>query len=334
MKNPLDKARLNKKVVLGAMALLCCVGIIALCSFFPFIIDPSQWQTMEFLSNEIMVSAISIFSVMCLVFMAQASNAQNPKSNIARAKVKFLGNGGDNEGSVNRIIRHDLISAFSQWVKGVLQPNDIKTAKERILVHCGIDDVHVLDLEKSQLEALMNGAQKYGDRFYHSITKRQYLEIMRAKEMKFVLVDPSYYLTCEKYASDKTITEQSAMENKKKATLLTYSIVSKIVMSVVISMIFSSLIYDSATGVPVAKAWLSFMTKLFSMFTSAFLGYNVGCQINDIDAYYINLKCSAHDRFIEDKDFKAKSQQELAKEEFKERVKKETSNLMIENKGR
>ena len=46
--------------------------------------------------------------------------------------------------------------------------------------------------------------------------------------------------------------------------------------------------------------------------------------MNDIEAHYIELKCFVHDRFIEDKTFVPKTQQELAKEDFKERVKEET----------
>lgn len=60
------------------------------------------------------------------------------------------------------------------------------------------------------------------------------------------------------------------------------------------------------------------------MATSSFMGYMVGCQMNDIDADFIDTKCLAHDEFFEDKTFKPLSQQELAKEAFVNRVKEET----------
>lgn len=311
------KNGINKKVALGSFALLCLVGIIGLCSFFPFIIDPKQWMTADFLSRELIISSISIFSMICLMFMAQASNAQNPRSEIAKAKVRFLGDGKGEEGSVNRIMKHDLISAFAQWVRTVLQPNDIMTAKQKIMMKSGIQDFSLIKLDNGQLRSLIDNAREIDGKVYHSITKKQYNAILYAKDYKVELVDFSYYLTCEKYASDRTITEQSAMEAKKKTTLLTYSIVSKVFMSVIIAMIFTSLIADTTQSVPMAKAWMDFTTKLFSMMTSAFLGYNVGCQLNDIDAYYVNLKCRTHDMFIEDKAFKPKTLEELAEEELK-----------------
>ena len=82
------KALRNRKVLLGGAALACFVGIIAICSFFPFIIDPSRWKTKEFLSDQLIASAISIFSIVCVMYMAQASNASNERSNICKARVK------------------------------------------------------------------------------------------------------------------------------------------------------------------------------------------------------------------------------------------------------
>ena len=206
--------KVNKKVFLGMMAMVACIAIVALCSFFPFIIDPSRWKTKEFLSDQLIASAISIFSIVCVMYMAQASNASNERSNICKARVKFLGNGANIEGSVNRILKHDKISAFSQWVKRVLQPQDIRTAKERILVKCGIEDMHILDLDDTDIKSLVDKPQKIGDRYYKSITKKQYKEVMRAKALRMQLVDPSYYLVCSKYSGDKTITEESSTEQK------------------------------------------------------------------------------------------------------------------------
>lgn len=310
------KALRNRKVLLGGAALACFVGIIAICSFFPFIIDPSRWQTSEFLSDELIVIAIVIFSTVCLMSIAQASNAMNPNSKIARARVRF-------GTSVERVFKGQNISAFSQWVRKVLQPRDVRTAKERTVQRAGVEDVSVLDLEESDLKALVSAPQKYGDRFYKAITKKQFQAIMRAKRMKFALVDPSYYLSCSKNSGDRTPTEQSATESRKKGALLTWSIASKIVVTVVVAMIFTSLVYDASTGVDAAKSWMKFASRMGSMASSSFMGYMIGCQTNDIDAYYIELKCLVHDEFFEDGSFKAKSQQEEAKEAFAERVREE-----------
>ena len=332
-KSMLSKA--NRKIILGLFTFLCAIGIVAMCSFFPFIIDPTRWQTEEFLSDELIIVAIVIFSIVCMMMISQASNAQNPMSKLAKARVKFLGKtegGAHIEGSVERITKHDKISAFSQWVKKVLQPRDIQSAKERILVRAGIDDFTVLSLSEAELKALLRKPQKYGDRFYDVITKKQYLDIKRAKNLKFTLVDPTYYLTCSSISSDKTITEKSGRESIKKGTLLTWSIASKTILTVIIAMIFASLVYDTTAGDLGATAWMKFASRMFSMATSSFMGFMVGCQMNDIDADFIDTKCLAHDEFFEDKDFKPLSQQELAREAFAKRVAEETVMLPKPNK--
>lgn len=307
----------NRKIMLGIGALACLIGIIVLCSFFPFIIDPSRWQTEEFLSDELIIVAIVIFATICLMMIAQASNAMNPNSKIAKARVRFYA-------SVKKIVDGKTINAFGQWVRKSLQPKDIRAAKERELVKAGIDDMSVLDLDETEIMGLVGNAQKYGDRFYKSIDKRQCEKVLRAKKMQFSLVDSSYYLTCEKHASDRTITEQSAQETKKKGALLTWSLVSKVLITVMFAMIFTSLVYDESTAVGSAKSWMKFMTRMSAMASSSFMGYVIGCQMNDIDASYIELKVSAHDQFFEDVSFKPKDQQEEAREEFAERVRKES----------
>ncbi len=328
-------SKANRKIVLGFFTFICAIGVVALCSFFPFVIDPSRWQTEEFLSDELIIVAIVIFSIVCMMMISQASNAQNPLSKIAKARVKFLGrtdNGAHIEGSVERITKHDRISAFSQWVQRVMQPQDIQSAKERILIKSGIEDFTVLKLTESELKALLSKPQKYGDRFYDVITKKQYLNIKKAKGLKLYLVDPTYYLTCSSISSEKTITEKSGKESIKKGTLLTWSIVSKSVLTVILAMIFASLVYDMTAGEAGVTAWMKFASRMFSMATSSFMGYMVGCQTNDIDADFIDMKCLAHDKFFEDKDFKPMSQQELAKEAFAKRVSEETVLLPNPNK--
>lgn len=315
-----NKPLRNRKIMLGLASLVCLIGIIALCSFFPFIIDPTRWQTEEFLSDELIISAIVIFATLCLMMIAQASNAMNPESKLAKARVRFYD-------SVSKIIGEKRINAFGQWVRKVLQPSDIRAAKEREIVRAGIDDMSVLDLDAQQIKALVDTPQKYGDRFYKALDKEQCEKALRAKRMRFSLVDPSYYLTCEKHASDRTITEQSAQENKKKGALLSWSIVSKIAITIIFAMIFTSLVYDETTSIDSAKGWMKFMTRMTAMASSSFMGYVIGCQMNDIDASYIDLKVSAHCKYFEDVTFKPQDQQEEAKEAYAERVREENMAL-------
>lgn len=316
----------NKKVLLGVGALFCLIGIVAVCSFFPFIMDPSRWQTREFLSDQLIVVAIVIFSTVCLMIIAQASNAMNPKSEIAQARVRFAS-------SVDRIFKGMKISAFSQWVRKRFQPMDIRSARERMVAGVS-DDPGVLDLDESQIRALVGKSQKYGDKFYKAITRKQCGKILEAKRRKFHLVDASYYLTCSRGSDDRTLTEQSAGESSKKTALLAWSLGSKLAVTVVGSMIMTSLVYDSSSGIEQATAWMKFLSRMLAMVTSSFMGYVIGCQMNDIDADYIKKKCLVHDRYFEDSEFRPKSQQEEAKEEFMERVREETMKIGMKEEAR
>lgn len=312
----------NRKIVLGIAALLCCIAIIVLSSFFPFIIDPSRWQTKEFLSDELIITAIVIFSIVCVMYIGQAGNAMSPESKLAQARVKF-------SKSVSLITN---ISAFEQWVRVRLQPDDIQTERESILRKCGLDDFTIIKLEDSEIKALVGTPQKYGDRFYKGISKQQCREALRAKYFKMRLVNPTYYLVCSSISSDQTISRKSGNENKKKGVLLTWSIASKVVMSIVLAVIFASLVYDINGGKGNSTAWLKFASRMFSMMTSSFLGYLIGCQMNDIDADFIENKVLAHTKFLQDADFKPKEQQELARQEFVDRVRQENV-TMIPKKG-
>ena len=63
------------------------------------------------------------------------------------------------------------------------------------------------------------------------------------------------------------------------------------------------------------------MSRMFSFASSSFLGYLLGCKLNDLDAFYIKKRIDVHIQFREDKVFVEVDEE---KEEFKERVRQET----------
>lgn len=289
----MDKKKPNRKIILGVGALLTCVVIVALCSFFPFIIDPSGWQTAEFLSDELIIVSITIFSIVCLNIIGQAENAQNPKSNIAKAKVAFA----DTLGKV----KDEGIAKFGQWVRRKFQKDDLKHAKQRELIKEGIEDMSVLEMSDAEIDSLIGSPKEINGHWHRGLTKKQAKAAKRIKGMRIKLVDATYYLSDSKRGGgNKTITERSGGEDGKKAGLLSYSIISRSAMSVVIAMIFASLIYDSNSGIQQAEAWMKFASRMFSMATSGFMGYTVGCQTNDIDADYISMRSIVHETFLQD----------------------------------
>ena len=313
----------NRKILLGVFALLICAVLIAVSSFVPFIINPAKWQTTEFLTDELIICAIVIFSMIATILIGQVSNAQNENSNLAKARTKFFA-------TFDQITN---ISAFDQWVRKVLQPNDLQRIKERRLREIGIDDLTVLDLEYPEIRALLETPQKYNGKFYKGLSKEQIKEIINIKKGKGLgihFVEPNYYLSVRNSIDLRTVSERSAAESKKKGMFLSKSVISRLLITIITAMIFASLMRDLTQEIDKATAWVKFVSRLWAMVSSAFMGYVVGCQINDIDAEYIEMRVLVHNMFLQDVTFKALTPQEEAKKEFVERVKEEQ--VLIEYK--
>lgn len=307
----------NKKIILGLLAILFASVFIVITSFVPFVITKEKLTSEKFWTDELIIVAITIFSMMAAMFVGQASNAQDPRSLIARAKVEF----------VNSFALIVNMNAFCQWIKKVLQPQDIQSIKERELRKIGIDDYSVLQLEDAEIEELSKNAQKYNGRYYSRITPKQAEKVLKLKDgvKRIHLVEPGYYLTVSSIETDKTDSEKSGREQFVKTIKLVFSVISKIMLTLIPAVIFAALARDlsEGAGADKAEAWATFISRMFALVSSAFMGFIVGCQMNDIDADYINLKTRIHKRYIQDKDFVPISQQEEAKQEYIKRVKKE-----------
>lgn len=320
--------QMNKKVVLGIFAILCGILVIAVCSFTPFIIDPSRWQTTEFLSDELIISAIVIFAILAVMAVAQASNQADPKSFLCKARASFF----------ETIDKVSDRSAFGQWVREVLQPRDFKSIRERELMGCGIDDFTILDLDRQQIKELLSKPQKYGDRYYKTITKSQYKTIIGILDGKCYIkpVPPEYYLNYKGMDKCKTITERAGKETSVKTGTTIFNVAMKLIITIIPAMVFASLVRDAASEMTKAEAWLKFASRMFAFATSSFQGWLLGCKLNDIDASYIEMRVMVHKEFLNDKSFKPKSQQELARQDFIERVRKdniEYGALLLESKS-
>lgn len=318
------KVPLNRRVLLGGAALLTCLAVIAVSSFVPFIINPKRWQTAEFLTDELIIVAITVISLISMLFISQSSNAQQPKSNLAKARSKFFE-------TVEKIV--DL-NGFNQWVKKVLQPRDIAEMKEREMRAIGIEDFSVIKLEYNEIKSLLETPQKYNGRYYKGLSKEQIEVIIAIKQGKFKvnLVEPQYYLSVKKLIDSKTISERSSKEGSKKSLYLARSVIGKILLSVISAMIFASLAKDLSASQDIASSLLKFATRVWAMVSSAFMGYIVGVQINDMDAEYIEMRINVQNMYLQDKTFKPLDQQEEAKQAFIERVKEEQV-LKLDNKS-
>ena len=301
----------NKKIMLGWLTLVLVLAIIIVSSFFPFILDPKRLGTKEFITDQMIIMAITITAAISTMFISQASNAQNPKSEIAKAKVSF-------DISLHRIVEHTV---FYQWVKRVLQKQDRQDIAEKGMLRLGVD-FKVWNLTDAEIRSL-TVAQKIGDTFYKPLTITQIKGIFELKKrvsnVKFV--SPNYYTSYKSWMADKNLSEIASSENAKKISTVIFQLTLKILISFIGAAILASLVRDLAQeGGNTAQAWMRFLSRMFAFVTSSYLGYMLGCKMNDLDAFYITKRVEAHTLFLEDKNFKPVDED---KEAFIERVKEE-----------
>ena len=316
----------NRKIILGITALVILMVVIFLFSFIPYTISGDRLTQASFLVDLLMVCVITIFAMIGTLFVGQASNAQNPASKIAKATVAFLT-------SKIEVLKQGQIK-FKQWIVGVLQVKDKQTILERTLSEAGIDDISVWKLSIHEIKDL-KVPQKYNGEFYDQLTDKQIKLLIKLKEegLKVNFVAPEYYLSVQGIKDKRTVSERSNEEGNKKGKLVASSVAAKLFITIAFSVILALFVKDVASGdYTAAEVASKLFSRLFAFFSSVFMGYLVGCQINDIDAEYIEMRTGVHTDFLEDKDFVAKDIKEIAKEHFIDRVKEEQV-LKLENNG-
>lgn len=301
----------NRKITLGAMTLALIFAIVVVSSFWPFILDPTRISTDEFITDQLLNGAITISTTVAMMFISQAANAQNEKSEIARAKVEFR----------TSIARIKDRTPFYQWVRKVLQPGDREDMARKGMERLDVP-WPVYSLCEAEIRAL-TVAQKYGETFYKPLTKRQIEGVLALKRQvngtRFV--SPNYYTSWKSWMAGKNLSQIAAKEGAKKASTVVFQLALKMTMTFIGSAILVSLVRDlTQEGGNTAQAWMRFLSRMFAFVTSAFLGYFTGCKLNDLDAFYIEKRVEVHTLYIEDKGFVPEDEAKLA---FIERVAKE-----------
>lgn len=281
----------NRKVVLGFLTLVLIFAIIIVSSFFPFTLDANRIHTKEFITDQLIIIAITLSATISMMFIAQASNQSNPLSEVAKARVDFVN-------SMNGIKNH---TDFYEWVKNKLQPQDRIDMSKNGMIKIGVD-YSVYLLENKDILSL-ESEQEIDGRRYKALTKKQIQAILELKKRvantKFV--SANYYTSVNSIEVDKTLSEVASKENLKKILTVVFQLSWKIISTLIFSMILASLVRDIAQeGGSTAQAWMRFLSRMFSFISSSFLGYLTGCKINDLDAFYIRKRIEVHILFKED----------------------------------
>ena len=330
------KRFLNRKILLGLLALFLGICIIFVCSIVPLAIDPSRWGTTGFISDEIILVALTIMGEVCMIMIAQPYNAGDPNSKIAKERALF-------SSSLTNNIK-DRFAEFEQWCHQVLEPNNLIDKEHKLLNSVGITNYGYLELDRNVLKELCSHAIEYDkSKHFRQLNKKQYKTIIAILDgkCKIDFVCPLTYLKLDKIDLDKNTSEKMANQQKKKTLMLIWSVMTKSFVVVATGLIFGALMPTGATQTT-GETLMKLFIRLFDFASAGFVGFFVGCQINDMDAEYIHEKVLTHIRFNNDKNFKPLNEEELAHKEWKEyqikEVKKGNAELMnnldkIEMKG-
>ena len=313
----------NRKIILGITALSMGLIVICISSFVPYVFKPERLHSEAFITDLIINACIVILATISMLFISQTSNAQNPKSKIAKSTAAFR-------------ISKDLVKTkgyrkFRQWIKKVQQPGDIADIKERILMSAGIEDATVLNLSIPEIKSLEDKSQIIDNIPYPALTKEQIQIVieLKSKGVKVKLIPPEYYLSARNIAVRKTKSERAQNEGRKKNWTLILSLIARLTLLLAFSTILTTLAKDLVEEVDAKDAVITLFLRLWNFFTSCFLGYLLGCKLNDIDSEYIDMRVETHYEFLEDKEFVAIDVKEEAKQEFIERMKEEQRTPMI-----
>jgi uncharacterized Tic20 family protein len=309
----------NKKTGLSILSFILVLAVAVLSAIPEFMINPSQIATSKFVTKLIMSLIIGVTSLICFVMIGGNNNALNEASEIYKARMGF-------RESVTKIFPE--YNRFKQWIEVKRRPLKQKEVYERILHTIGISNMHYLDLEITELKNLvtapdMDLAKKYGIR---QITQEQCDVILGIKTGKYVLkfLDVNDFLYEKTIGINETDEEMLAKQYKKRTLMFTESISSKILVTVVVSVVLGVIGWSTAgnlgeemtTAQRVFTILWDVLSKLVTAALSAMMGYFDGGRYNDFDARYLQIKTNVHIQYFSDKDFVAKTEKELAMDEF------------------
>lgn len=326
--NTIEKAKniaRSKKLVLGVLSFLLVLAVIVVSAFSELTMNPSNWKSSAFISKELIQVAIAVMSMVCFINIGKSGNDLDSRSNIARARKEFME-------SIDKI-KSKGVNGFLQWVKHTKQKNDQQDENESLLHSVGITNLAYLDLSYNELEALL--AQPYskelpsGKTYFNQINKEQYETILKIKNGKNAIpfINPTEYLVLSKGSRIVSDSRKLSQQAKKETMTMVVDVGSRMVSVLMFGMIMGAFVVESLSeDADITRNLMDLFTRLSTALTSAFMGYMSGCKLNDITAEYINIKIAVHLQYLDDREFKPLSEQEIAKRNFAEFVKKENEN--------
>lgn len=315
----------SKKLVLGVLSFVLVLAMIVVSAFSELSMNPSNWKSSEFISKELIQVAIAVMSMICFINIGKSGNDLDSRSNIAKTRKDFME-------SIEKI-KAKGVNGFLQWVKHTKQKIDQDDENENLLHSVGITNLAYLELEYSELEILLN--QPYskelpkGKTYFNQLNKEQYETIIKIKNGKNAIsfINPTEYLVLSKGSRVVSDSRKLSQQAKKETMTMIVDVGARMISVLMFGMIMGAFVVESLSdGADITRNLMNLFTRLSTALTSAFMGYMSGCKLNDITAEYIQIKVAVHLQYLDDKEFKPLTDQEIAKQNFAKFVQKENEN--------
>lgn len=290
--------------------------------------DPSQVFTTKFLTKQLVNTSLGVVSMWCTMTIFKRYDSVQQVSKIYKAQVEFRRTASDIINDENKVNR------FSQWIEDKFNEMQQTSKDKRILRGVGIKSLRYLNLDYNELKELQEHTMKIGGEYYSQLNKEQYKTILMIKNGKTQIHFPKWtdYLSEHTYKEELELSEIIARESRDMQSLMVREYLAKILMGVIVGAVFISVVVQRAQPIDTEglsdaeieaiksqKNWeviVNLVSRLFNVAWSSFMGGLAGKKMNDESAKYLDRKMMVHKIFQADKEFKEKSEQELAREDW------------------
>lgn len=225
---------------------------------------------------------------------------------------------------------------FNQWLDKYYKESRKDYFKSILSIH-GIENTQVLDLDYYEIDELKRPFKKCWndtefkgreDTYFRTLTDEQ-IAVIKAiykGEIKVDKIPNDYFKTINgKLVSSEYIERQR--EQKKQTRKYALLIGYRVLMVFIFAFVFALFGWEQVEGAKVLESILSLIFRIWTMISSFTYGFAVGKIMTTDKCNVIEYKLRVNELFINDKDFKALSSEELAKKEYDEY---ENSKVVVE----
>lgn len=322
IKGKIEKVGKSKKSIVSALGIVGVIAIVTVVSFTQAQFSAAKIKTWQFWVNLAIMVALSIYSMAMGEKMGDDWIKNNENSNFRIQLAKY-----------NAVLKSlevgTYFSYFADWLEDV-RLRKKKKEEQIFLKDCGIYQMEVLNLDRNELQLLINPYKKeWGNgktTIFKSLTKEQIeaIEFVMDGGIKVSSIKDEWFKTGVEYKT-KDMWESAAKAGLKKTLFINESRIYRIATICALSCLLNTLIPGSNGGSS-AQAWIDYSSRIGTIMMSVVFGILVGWQAINIDRDYLVFKTEKLQQYKNEYDcgfYKHESFDEQVKREYEEYEKKQ-----------